>query len=121
MTKENCRKIVWWNYSYPRSVPEDSPYSSLTQTEWNVTLVTRINQCSAEIHMITNIAPATHIKMNSNIAKIIEDTLLFDERGYMFGKYEIVIDNGILDNIIFVYNDKMCGDKNYFGVEIIGY
>jgi hypothetical protein len=71
--------------------------------------------------MITHIAPATHIKMNSNIAKIIEDTILYDDRGNMFSRYEIVIDDEILDNLIFVYNDKICYDNIYFGIEIINY
>ena len=80
---------------------------SYTQIEWNQTLITRINQISASIHQVTYISGANAIKTNKDIFNIIKSFEYYNPNTKKLGeRYDVIIDDTIKDNNIFIYNTK---------------
>lgn len=80
-----------WDYTGWRKGSSMSPY---TQTEWNQTLTTKINEISAQIHKSTLKGGADMLVISSEILSILEDNeyIKFDgDRIFLSSRYEIIV------------------------------
>ena len=102
MNKNEVKWTTDWNYK----VVESYHYE---QNDWNQTLITRINQISAQIIKTTRTGEGNCISLNGKLKPLIE-TLLFYKDGYLAGKYKVIIDDTLDSDTILVYNDKPSQD-----------
>jgi hypothetical protein len=104
MKIEDVAWVLPWDYEAWLEYPNKSPY---LQKDWNQTLITRINQCSAQIHKTSLRGGADTLFMNDNVLKIVETFEYYDIINKKIGEsYQIVIDNSITEDIIFISNEK---------------
>lgn len=97
----------WRDYS-----SKNNPY---TQKDWNQTLVTRFNMISSIIFSESLMGGANRIRVNDNILDIIESLEFYDSDKKMLGeKFKVIVDNLILDDIIYVYSDKIEGEPKIY-------
>jgi len=74
------------------------------QSDWNQTLVTQINQISAQMHMSTLLDPGNTVVTNPKCAALIENFEYFDHENNKIGKqFDFIIDDEIEDNAVYVY------------------
>ena len=81
------------------------------QNDWNQTLITKINQLSAQIHKSTLRGGANVIKMHPRFLPLFDTLEYFKvlKSGKMMltSKYEIILDENIEENVLFVsHNDE---------------
>ena len=99
-----------WDYT-GWDVSSDSPY---TQKDWNQTLITRINQTSANIHKASFTGGGDTIRTNSKIFNIIKTLEYYNLNGDgKLTKFNVVVDDLILGNVIYVYNARTVEDPNF--------
>lgn len=111
MIKLKCKIKLKWDYEGWRKLGHNTPF---TQRDWNQTLVTRINQCSAHIHKASLRGGADTIRMNSNMFEIIESLEYYNHNGdKKLSKYNVIIDDLIYDDVVYVYNSMIVEDKTY--------
>lgn len=90
-----------------------SPY---TQTDWNQTLITKINQISAQIHMESFRGGADTIFVNNKINRFIETLEVYNvESKVINNRYKVEVDDRVPENIIIVRRVAGISD----GTEII--
>lgn len=106
MNQVDCKWILGWDFLAWKEVSKAaSPY---TQVDWNWTLLTRINQCSAQIHQMNLRGGADTITLNRFVFEIIEAFDYYDSKTKMLsGRYKVIVDNSIKEEIIYVGNMKM--------------
>ena len=117
-----AKHITTWDYLGYREKTIESFFC--LQKDWNQTLITKINQLSAQIYK-SSFRGANLIKVNSNIFKILktlEYLKINDEslKYYLGGKYLIEIDES-LDNVVYVINDLITDDNCIGKIEILNY
>jgi GDPmannose 4,6-dehydratase len=105
---------VRWDYSGLRKYKADG--IEIHQKEWDQTLITRINELSAQIHMSTLLGPADTVVTNSKCASLIHSFEYYDHKTNRIGKrYELIIDDSIKEDRVYVYNlekvDECPSDK----------
>jgi|TARA_R110000851_G_scaffold251971_5_gene404499 hypothetical protein len=101
MLKISHKFKVDWDFE---GYPSKSPY---TQKDWNQTLHTKINLCSAHIHKVSMRGGGDTIRLNNRIFNLLETLEYYNLKGD--GKlkgFEVVIDDLILEDVIYVYNAK---------------
>lgn len=104
MNREDCKWILNWDHKgWKKASSAASPY---TQQDWNYTLITRINQCSAQIHQANLRSGADTIFLNREIFNIIENYEFYDDKTKKLSRYNVVIDNSLGD-VIYVTNKKL--------------
>lgn len=85
--------------------------------DWNETLLTKINQVSANIFQSSLIGGANKIRLNSKVFPLIENHEYYNkERKILAGKYHVVIDNNIDEDIVIVMReitDEEIATKEY--------
>jgi hypothetical protein len=120
MKKENCKIKLKWDYKgWEKLIKSD--YNPYIQNDWDQTLLTKINQASAQIHMTTLRAPADSISINSNTLKLIEMLEYYDiKTSKISDRYLVIINDELLDNEIFVYNEKELNEL-CINIEILNY
>lgn len=91
-----------WDYNGLRD-----PY---TQEDWNVTLATKINQISAQIHQATLFGGATNLMISSNLSKFLDYTFGSD---YYLNRYKIDFSDKLDDNLVIVYNSNVIRKPYY--------
>lgn len=116
-------KTAWnldWDY---KGWENKFPKGTTIQDEWNQTLITRINQISAQINMASSFGGADMIKINSSLLPIFESLMFLTktDNGELFlsDKYKVVIDNKLNKDRIYVYlnnvpDEPVFQDKNIF-------
>ena len=105
MNKEECNKKVSWDYLGYKTNQIEIIYRPDTQNDWNQTLSTMLNQCSAYIHLKNTRGGANRIRLNSEMFKLISTLEFFNEEtNTVNGKFVVIVDNSITTNQIFVYN-----------------
>lgn len=102
LTDENAAWVNRWDYSGWRKRNEDDDVP-LLQNDWNATLMTQINQVSAQIHRASLRASVDTIKTSPWMEALFL-TLDFYKDGVIGGKYEVIYDETIEDDKIFLYN-----------------
>jgi hypothetical protein len=112
MTKNDCKFNLEWNYSEWRETELGS--SIYMQRDWNQTLITKINQISANINKETLRGGANRILTTKKILPLIE-SFEFYFNGVLSGRYVVDIDDsfkfGKVNNIasedvIYVYSNE---------------
>ena len=92
------------NWDYNGWKPFAPIESSYTQNDWNQTLITRINQISAQINRSSYKGGANAIIMNNQVLKLVKGLAYYDSNTKMLsGRYKIYTDDSITENIIYVY------------------
>jgi hypothetical protein len=101
---------VDWDYSGWLAL-ENAAYTS--QDDWNITIITRINQISANIYKASFRGGANTIRANESVvSKLIKTHTFYKTDGDLLaGRYQIEIDNSIDNSIIYVYRD-LVGTEN---------
>jgi hypothetical protein len=106
---------AYWHFDWDYKGAEKSiaVYSPYTQSDWNQTLITRINQVSANIYQASLAGGANAIILNSEMLQIVSDLAYYDGAlGVISGKYKVIIDDSITSDVIFVLNKKQY-DKDF--------
>lgn len=101
-------KLTWDYLGYGEFVNHQTFYG---QNDWNQTLVTKINQLSAQILKSSLRGGANMIKMHPRFLPLFDSLEYFRmlENGKMMlgGKYEIILDENIEENVLLVnHNDE---------------
>ena len=105
MNKNDVRWTIEWDYKgYTPNI-----YNNFNQSDWNQTLINKINQISANIHKHTRLGGANCILLNSKLNGLLQ-TLEFYHDGYIVGGYRVIVDDSSDFDTIFVYNDKPSQD-----------
>lgn len=97
-------KLTWDYLGWKKHTNYDTP---ITQNDWNQTLVTKINEISAQIHMSTLIGPADIVVSNSDCAELIKQFEYFNPETNMIGtRFQFIVDDNIKENVVYVYCTK---------------
>jgi hypothetical protein len=95
----NVKFKLYWNYE---GWKETSSPSFFTQKDWNQTLITKINQISAQIFKST-LKGANTIIVSPEVFRVIEDLEYFDKNKMsLAGKYKVIIDEYLPYSAMFV-------------------
>lgn len=93
-----------WNYLGYKEF--DNPSVFYRQNDWNQTLMTKINQLSAQIHRSTLRGGAYMIKMHPRFLPLFNTLEYFnvsdDGRMTLGGRYEFILDENIEDIVLLV-------------------
>lgn len=101
----NFRNRFEWDYLGWKLFNRTGTYD---QKDWNQTLLTKINQTSANIIKGTHVGGANTIQLNSSLKPLINDLeYYFDENRTICDRYKVIFDEGITHEVIYVYNDKV--------------
>lgn len=97
-----------WDYKGYRDYPTSLQISlaDTIQTDWNVTIVTKINYLSNLIHLSTYRGGANKIKINSGLLPLFETLIFFsktEEGMSLGGRYTVTIDDTLPKDIIVCY------------------
>lgn len=76
------------------------------QKDWNQTLITKVNQCSAYIHQQSGIGGATVIEVGTNLEGIINDLDYCNSNDNRLGSRYDVVFKKELQSTVRVYHDK---------------
>lgn len=97
-----------WNYETPQLKDHKSTFFG-DQSAWNATLVTLINQASANIFKTVQ-RNANKVRVNSKLVSILETFPYYHKDEKMLGnRYKIVIDENLSDDEIWAYYDGRHG------------
>jgi len=82
--------------------------SSILQRDWNQTVITAINQLSAQINMSTLQGPANKVKVSLELFQLILELEYTKEMGgrYFLNDKEVIVDTYQKGNMLYVYNDN---------------
>jgi len=99
-------KLKWDYRGYDR---QDVRFNSYAQKDWNQTLHTKINQIGAQIGRTTMRGGANEIRGNTLIINNLIKTLeyYYPESNKLSDRYTIVIDDLILDDMLYVYSNLL--------------
>ena len=79
-----------------------------TQKDWNQEIFSKINQVSAGINKGTMVGGANTIELNSSLKPLIEElAFYFEDSRMLANRYKVIFNEGITEEIIFVYNDRV--------------
>lgn len=104
LNKENCRLKDKWDYlGHKKYVKSDGMLiNHIDQDDWTVTLISKINQIKAELHMIIGSDSVNVLELNPKLEPIIN---LFKK---VYGNtltsiYDVYFNDTIEDDCIFIY------------------
>jgi len=97
-------KLTW---DYEGWVGYTSPKNPYSQKDWNRTLITKINQMSAIIFKASMRGGANRIRCNENTLKILKTLDYSYENMEISGRFKIIVDDLILENVIYVYSSRI--------------
>ena len=107
MLRGKCPKCGWDYYGWKRDSYIESPY---TQEQWNSTIVTKINQVSAQIHM-SSYCSATHVITHYDNMRLLEKLDYFKitpEGEYKLGRHNVLFTDKIeVKNKLFIFSDRL--------------
>ena len=93
-----------WDYAGWMNM--DAGFSPYSQKDWNQTLITKINQCSAHIHQKSSIGGATRLECGTNLEAIFDDLEYYNsDTKKLGGRYEVTFKKE-LQSTIRVFHDK---------------
>lgn len=105
MQKEDCRFSAEWDYKgWQGLMPYATLYEYDAQADWNNTLITKINQLSAQIFQKSRNGGANEISLNSRMASVLSTYEYYNDIDKtLSGRYNVNIDNNVADGIIYIY------------------
>jgi hypothetical protein len=96
------RWIEKWDYEFPNHFKEFLE----VQTDWNQTLLTKVNLVSAEIHVNTLRGPADTLEMNLDVFELIKTLAYYNsETNSIDRRYSVKLNDDLGDEIL-VYSSK---------------
>lgn len=111
MQKEDCKHQLTWDYLGYEKL--ECPKMFEFQKDWNQTLITQMNQCSARIFKSSLRGGATTVYVNSRVLPIIETFMYYNPETKMIaGRFNVVVDETIDDDNVFMMN-KTLYDKDF--------
>jgi len=121
MLLPNTQTILWsnitWDSQYNRQYNPNN-FHNYSYIEWNQTLITRINQASADIHQKTLKGGGNVIEISPNVESIFDTFYTYDITNKILGNRYKVIVNPATSSILKVYNDN---DKDVCRIiEVLG-
>ena len=106
MKFDNCNWRLDWNYLEWQAV-NTRIGSVYTQKDWNQTLVTKINQISAQINMSCLRGGADTIFIHPDISKLITQHEYYQpERNSLSGRYRVAITSDVPVNEVFICREE---------------
>lgn len=113
MIEENCKFTTEWDYKGHLGTEGCSPYDN--QVDWNQTLITKINMCSANIYRDSTCGGASFIKINSKLLPLIETLMYYGKNEKtLSGRYRIEIDDTIEEDLVFVYHRLLKNEIEFY-------
>ncbi len=110
MQKDECKHQLTWDYLGYKTSPA---FYESGQLDWNQTLITQLNQCSARIFKASLRGGATTVYVNPSILPIIETFMYYNpETNMIAGRFNVVVDESIDDDKVFIIN-KTLYDKDF--------
>lgn len=105
---------VRWDYSDWR---KGGGFQPLTQKDWNQTLISKINQISAQIHKSTLRGGANQIIINPAVLGLFEDLEYYDKKEMTIGgRYKVLLDERLaVCNVLLVYASNTTVELRYEG------
>ena len=104
-------EVAWkmeWDFLRWRDYGKGGPY---LQKDWNQTLITCINQVSAQIHKACLKNGADTVYMNSYLEPIFETLEYYwSNHKILSDRYKIVIDDTLDKDIMYVTNEKILSE-----------
>ncbi len=93
--------------------------SEINQLDWNQTLITKINEISAQMHRISLRGGASYIKVHPFVKDLFKTIPFYDEKTSKLSRYDIIYDDSIKINEIYViakeWNDVLFIPRFEFG------
>ena len=97
-----------------------SHYPGIGQKDWAQTLVTKINELSAQIHMSTctrdmpnGFGGADTVMMNDACFNLIKELEYFNPGEMKLGRFDVIVNNVIGENAVFVFIKDIPKDFKY--------
>lgn len=104
ITKENCAHIKEWDYNKGKQLVE---IDACSQNDWNQTLMTSINFIANYIHKSSRRNGPNTIKLHPSLLPLIKTLMFYNEEDNLLGgRYNVVTDNEIERDIIYVYHTE---------------
>lgn len=104
ITKENCAHIKEWDYNKGKQLVE---IDACSQNDWNQTLMTSINFIANYIHKSSRRNGPNTIKLHPSLLPLIKTLRFYNEEDNLLGgRYNVVTDNEIELDIIYVYHTE---------------
>lgn len=104
ITKENCAHIKEWDYNKGKQLVE---IDACSQNDWNQTLMTSINFIANYIHKCSRRNGPNTIKLHPSLLPLIKTLRFYNEEDNLLGgRYNVVTDNEIELDIIYVYHTE---------------
>ena len=104
ITKENCAHIKEWDYNKGKQLVE---IDACSQNDWNQTLMTSINFIANYIHKSSRRNGPNTIKLHPSLLSLIKTLRFYNEEDNLLGgRYNVVTDNEIERDIIYVYHTE---------------
>jgi len=109
-------KVISYNITWSHTIPQESEYE--TQEDWNQTILTRINQISAQMSKDTQVNGATTVVCSSDtFYNILKDLMFFYKDEEQFGDYQKM---GLINNRFTTYLHKDCPDDKVYVLKTNG-
>jgi hypothetical protein len=103
--KNNTSFRLSWNYMGWGGFTPENPY---TQKDWNQTLMTKMNQLSAQIYQKSHRGGATHVLVHPKFRFLIDSLEYFNrETSKITNRFDVIFDKRVDENMIFVLNKKL--------------
>lgn len=114
-------ETVWkmeWDFLRWKEYGKHGPYM---QKDWNQTLMTCINQISAQIHKACLRGGADTVYINSALEPIFESLEYYwPNHKILSDRYKIIIDDTLDKDIIYVTNEKILAEPVFIPKTIMG-
>ena len=95
---------LMWNYKGWMNM--DANCLPLSQNDWSQTLITKINQCSANIHKASLSGGATRLECGTNLKDVFDNLEYYNsDTNNLGGRYEVTFKKE-LQSTIRVFHDK---------------
>lgn len=91
-----------WDYlGYKKYIDKDI---AISQRDWIQTLIRRISEISAQMHMSTLLDPANTVITSPGCAALIESFEYFDHENNKIGeRFDFIVDNELKEDAVYVY------------------
>ena len=95
-------KDITWKLKWDYSARVDLGYT-ISRSDWNQTLVTKINRIATQIHQSSLLGPGDTVIIHPTISHIFKNMEYYDDETKMLSKkYDIILDDTIPKNMVFI-------------------
>jgi len=101
LSNKNSKWHLRWDYMGWETLSINNG-TDINQLDWNETLITKINQISAQMHRISRTGGASHIKVHPFVKDLFKTIPYYDETTSKLSRYDVIYDDNIKINEIYV-------------------